>query len=223
MSQLSFYIPLFLLGNFHCLGMCGPIAALLAKGRYRHLYLAGRILGFSLAGLLSALFGTVVTLALNQLNLSAILSLALGLLMILTACLPLFSKVATLLSPVQRRLTTLLLKERPMATLLFGASTILLPCGQSVMLYSLCALTQNVVEGTALALLFALLTTPSLLFALEMRHLFERFKYLSKRLFVSATVIVGALTSMRGLADLGAVPHLVLFKESSNSLHLVMW
>lgn len=216
-------IPLFLLGNIHCLGMCGPIAMMLGKSPFRHFYLVGRLAGFALAGLMAGSFGVVITATLQPYHLSALLSLFVGAILIISTLIPLFNRVAKWLEPLNQKMTVLLLKEKWWPTFLFGFATIFLPCGQSLLVYSLAALTLDPLEGLSTTLLFALLTTPSLLFAFEMRKwlnsLYTRINYL----LTSLTVTIGLLTCLRGLAEFGTIPHYILFEGGGTPLHIALW
>lgn len=218
-EKLWLLVPLFLLANLHCLGMCGPIALMLGKSRWRLFYLVGRATGFALAGLFCAGFGMVVSV--QSFHLSALLSLLIGLILIASALVPLFGKLAFLLEPLNKKMTLLLLKDQWWPTLLFGLSTVFLPCGQSLLVYSLAALTGDPLEGMATTLLFALLTTPSLLFAFEMRRLLQRFYSHCNRLLTTLTLLIGALSCLRSFADFGAIPHYVLLEGSAT--HIVLW
>lgn len=216
-------VPLFLLGNIHCLGMCGPIAMMLGKSPFRHFYLVGRATGFALAGLVAGAFGVVITATLQPYHLSALLSLFVGAILIISTMIPLFNRVAKWLEPLNQKMTVLLLKDKWWPTFLFGFATIILPCGQSLLVYSLAALTLDPLEGLSTTLLFALLTTPSLLFAFEMRRwlnsLYVRINYL----LTSLTVTIGLLTCLRGLAEFGTIPHYILFEGGGTPLHIALW
>jgi sulfite exporter TauE/SafE len=222
-EKLLLYIPLFLLGNFHCLGMCGPIAMMLGKSRWRHFYLIGRAAGFALAGLIAATFGVVITTLLQPSNLSALFSLFVGITLITSALLPLFSLFNSLLEPLNKKLTLLILKDRWWPTFLFGFATIALPCGQSLLIYSLAALSGNAIEGLSTTLLFALLTTPSLLFAFEMRRLLNKFYAHVNGLITSVTLFIGSLSCLRCFADLQYIPHFVLFDGGKEAMHIALW
>ena len=62
MSLLITMLPLYLLGNLHCIGMCGPLVMLLGQQRCRAFYFLGRTLSFTLAGLLAGALGSVLQL-----------------------------------------------------------------------------------------------------------------------------------------------------------------
>ena len=81
-----------LLGSFHCVGMCGPIAFMLPVSRDNaakkflqiFLYHFGRILAYSLIGLVFGLLGR----SLNLFGLQQYLSIGAGLLMIAVILVP---------------------------------------------------------------------------------------------------------------------------------------
>src|SRR3954462_9520133 len=58
--------PFYILGNIHCLGMCGPLVMMIGKNRLRYLYFLGRLLSFSLAGMLAGEAGAVLHIILKQ-------------------------------------------------------------------------------------------------------------------------------------------------------------
>lgn len=71
-------LPLYLFGNLHCIGMCGPLVMLIGRHRHRYFYFAGRVASFSLAGLLAGELGAVLHLVLKQYFLAEIVSLMCG-------------------------------------------------------------------------------------------------------------------------------------------------
>lgn len=144
---------------------------LLAKRKYQWLYFLGRLLSFSLMGLVSAEMGLFFFLALNHYHLSAFLSLILGVAIIVIGCCLLFRLhypgarwLAKQTSPLSARLGQLMANDSPYATFLFGLATILLPCGQTLVVASACALRASPLEGLLMvAFLLFLLHLPSLL------------------------------------------------------------
>ena len=81
-----------LLGSFHCVGMCGPIAFLLPVDRTNNytkifqisLYHIGRILSYSIIGLIFGIVGKT----LNIFGFQQQLSIAIGVLMIVVILIP---------------------------------------------------------------------------------------------------------------------------------------
>lgn len=76
------------MGSFHCIGMCGPIAIALPKTKNlllsRLLYNFGRVITYSMLGLLFGLLGS----RLEMFGLQQIVSISLGVLIILTVVTP---------------------------------------------------------------------------------------------------------------------------------------
>jgi len=77
-----------LMGSFHCIGMCGPIAIALPKTKNlvlsRLLYNFGRVITYSLLGLLFGLLGA----RLEMFGLQQIISISLGVLIIVSVLTP---------------------------------------------------------------------------------------------------------------------------------------
>ena len=74
MSLLLTMLPLYLFGNLHCLGMCGPLVAMIGHHRFRYYYFLGRTLSFTLAAMAAGGAGAVLHLFLNQYHISALTS-----------------------------------------------------------------------------------------------------------------------------------------------------
>lgn len=77
-----------LLGSLHCIGMCGPIAVALPKSNplilSRLLYNTGRVITYSLLGLLFGLLGSKLQL----IGLQQVISISLGVLILLSVITP---------------------------------------------------------------------------------------------------------------------------------------
>src|SRR5690606_24824122 len=130
-----------LLGSFHCVGMCGPIAFLLPVDRNDNLkksgqiflYHLGRILSYSLLGLVFGLVGN----SLNLFGLQQQLSIFIGVLMLIVVLLPQktfnqynFSKpIFRIVSKVKSALGKELKKKKPDTFLTIGFLNGMLPCG----------------------------------------------------------------------------------------------
>lgn len=82
-----------LLGSFHCIGMCGPIAIALPKTSNlvfsRLLYNFGRVITYSMLGLLFGLLGS----RLEMFGLQRIISISLGVLIIITVITPISYRI----------------------------------------------------------------------------------------------------------------------------------
>lgn len=217
MSLLLAMLPVYLLGNLHCLGMCGPLVVFLGHHHYRYFYFLGRIMSFSLAGLLAGELGAVLQVWLKSYQLSAIVSVLFGSLMILAGTcvalgrnVPGYQWLGSRFSGVNQQLSLLLLKDSMFATFLFGFAAILLPCGQTLVVYSACALSQSAAAGLINGFAFAVLTTPSLWIAMHASHLLNRWKGYGNRMLGCFAVLVGMLAFLRGMAEFEAIPHFIL-------------
>jgi hypothetical protein len=223
-------LPLYLFGNVHCFGMCGPLVMLIGQHRFRHLYFAGRILSFSLAGLIAGELGAVLHVFLKQYYLAESISIVFGVLIILMGLHILFNwrwlDFIPRLKPLQsinRALSLLMLKETPWSTFLFGFFTVALPCGQTLIVFSACALTGDALVGLTNGFAFALLTTPSLVVAMHAFSFFKTLKKYYQTILGLSSVAVGLLACCRGFAEMGIIPHLVVNPQSPSHYHVVIF
>ncbi|MBP6334260.1 MAG: sulfite exporter TauE/SafE family protein [Bacteroidia bacterium] len=129
------------LGSFHCAGMCGPIALALPladNSRWsilagRTLYNAGRVITYSLLGLIIGLFGHTIALAGYQ----GLLSIVSGVLILAAVLLPLAFKRLDALSrfssmygqKIKRVFRTIFGVKSKLNLLLIGLVNGFLPCG----------------------------------------------------------------------------------------------
>jgi sulfite exporter TauE/SafE len=209
LSMLPFYI----LGNLHCFGMCGPLAFYLASSPYRAYYLFGRIFSFTLAGWAAGALGEGIHLFLKKGPWPALFSASMGVGLFLSAftyfsCFkPLLAFLERGRRPVEKRIAGWLVIQEPWPLFLIGASTIFLPCGQTLLVYSACALSGSGLLGLGNGLGFALLTTPSLLLAMQSRKIAA--KKLDKWQFALPLgfAVIGAIAILRGLAEAGWISH----------------
>jgi sulfite exporter TauE/SafE len=210
-------LPLYLMGNLHCIGMCGPLVLLIGQHRTRYYYFLGRTLSFSLAGWLAGEMGAVLHVFLQAYHLSAGISflfafLAFGMAMGAFWSLPgpSFRWISAWLGPINRSLSLLLLRDQPWPSFLFGFFTVALPCGQTVVVFSACALYGDPLVGLLNGCAFALLTSPSLFMAMQAKGFFQNLRrYYNVGMGCSA-LLIGGLALCRGCADMGWIPHLVL-------------
>lgn len=219
-------LPVYFFGNIHCFGMCGPLVMMIGRHKWRGLYFAGRTLSFTLAGWLSGSLGFVLQIFLNAHHLGALFSFIGGALLLLLGIHTLFHLSFPHLSRLDRRvarinqhLSYLILKDQPLPTFLFGFFTLFLPCGQTLIVFSAIALTGEAWVGALNGLVFALVTSPSLWFAMRMASFLKRYQHLSNRVIGLTACFVALLAFFRGLAELELIPHLIL----SSRYHLVIW
>ena len=136
---------------------------------------------------------------------------------------PGYQMVAKRLSQVSNHLSLLLLRDQPLSTFLFGFFTIALPCGQTLLVFSACALEGDPFVGLINGFAFALLTSPSLWLAMGMHRLLSPFKHYYRTAMGLSAICVGLLALCRGFAELELIPHLIVNKESPSHYHLVIY
>lgn len=218
--------PYYLLGNLHCLGMCGPLVAMIGQHRYRYAYFLGRTLSFGLAGMAAGEAGAVIQNSLQRLHIPELLTFALGILMLFVAIIQgtgwhLSLPSLRLFRQLNHSITLLMLKDTVITTFIFGLLTVALPCGQSLVVFSACALTGSALVGLFNGAAFALLTSPSLWVAMHTMHWFQTGKKQYRRFIACAAGFAGMMAIFRGLADWGVIPHLVL--GDKNAYHLIFY
>ncbi len=223
-------LPFYLVGNLHCLGMCGPLVLLIAEHPYRYLYFLGRLISFSLAALFASFLGSLMQKSLAAYNVSALVSFFFGALIIFFGLSMLFSFrypgykfLEQRTQSLSRRLSLLVGQKNPYATFLFGFFTVLLPCGQSMVVFSACALYGDIATGLFNGFAFALLTSPSLFLAMRLSRFLGYFKKRQNLCASLLAIFVGLLALCRGLADLGLINHLGYHLEEPFRVHLMLF
>lgn len=230
MSLLISMLPFYLVGNLHCLGMCGPLVMMIGAHRYRLFYFAGRLASFTLAGLIAGEAGAVLNVLLSHYHLSAAISFAFGGIILTAGAYSLLGKalpgqnwLAKLTANANRQLSLLMLRDTPLATFLFGFSTIALPCGQSLIVFAACALAGDPWKGVLNGFCFALLTSPSLFFAMRAHMLLGSAKRHYNTLVGIAALLAGSIALCRGLAEVGFIEHLSWKLPCVANGHLVIY
>ncbi len=226
MTLLFTMLPFYVLGNLHCLGMCGPLVMMIGKHRFRYFYFAGRLVSFTLAGVIAGEAGTVLQVILNYYHLSVLTSFVFGALILFFSLFTLlnwrypgYDFLARRLAGVNQNLSILMLKDQPWPSFLFGFFTIALPCGQTMIVFSAIALSGNIWTGFLNGFVFALLTTPSLFAAMHAHQLFFRLKKHYNAIIGVFGLLIGILAICRGLADVEVIPHLIL----NHKYHVVIY
>ena len=224
MSLLLAMLPIYLLANIHCAGMCGPLVMFISRHRFRHAYFLGRIFSFSLAGLLAGTLGSLINVTSKNLFLSVSLSFLISICMLSFACgqlLPssLNKRLSHILLPIHQAVSKLMLKDKAWPIFLFGFLTVALPCGQSLMVFSSCALWGDPLIGLLNGGVFAILTSPSLWLAMKAKYIFKKNKRLAQNLIAMFAIFVAGISFCRGLAELEVIPHLVL----NERLHITIY
>ncbi len=201
-----------LLGSFHCVGMCGPIALALPtignstseKIISRLLYNGGRITTYCILGALFGAFGLGLKLA----GLQQSISIAAGILIIITI---LFS--GKLSSKFSLKLFSgnvigkLFLQKSYTSMFAIGLLNGLLPCGFVYIALIASVATQNVFQGSLFMALFGLGTLP-LLFSVSMIGQFVSIKIRTRinKFTPVFAILIACIFIVRGM-NLG-VPYL---------------
>lgn len=201
-----------ILGSFHCVGMCGPIAFMLPVSRDNaakkllqiFLYHFGRILAYSLIGLAFGIVGK----SLNLFGLQQYLSIAAGVLMIAVILLPTktfqkynFSKpLYGMVGKVKSSLGSALKKKTPDTFLTIGFLNGLLPCGLVYMAVFGAIAGGSIVNGSLYMMLFGLGTIPLMTAAVYFSGMLNGIiRKRVQRLIPVFVVLVGLLFIIRGL------------------------
>lgn len=224
-------LPLYLFGNLHCLGMCGPLVMLIGRHRYRLCYFLGRCAAFSLAGCLAGEVGAVLHLLLKRYYLAEGLSMLGGMGMMVWGVKTLVcpsqgqwtARLPPFLKSVSQWIATLLLKDKGGSTFLFGFMTVALPCGQTLIVFSACALAGDAWVGLANGFALALFTTPSLALAMHAWAWLKRSPGYDRVVLGGCGLVVGLLACCRGLAEAGWIAHWVVNPEMAPGYHLVIF
>ena len=201
-----------LLGSFHCVGMCGPIAFLLPVDRtnnYRKvgqifLYHFGRILAYSILGLVFGLVGK----SLNLFGFQQQLSIAVGVMMLLVIFLPQktfnkynFSKpMYKAISKVKSALGKELKKKTPDTFLTIGFLNGFLPCGLVYMAVFGALAAGNALQGSLYMAIFGLGTIPLMTSAIYLGNFLNaQVRQRIRSAIPVFVVIIGCLFIVRGL------------------------
>ena len=201
-----------LLGSFHCVGMCGPIAFLLPLDRKNNRnrvfqvvsYHVGRLLTYSLIGLIFGLVGQ----SLNLFGVQQQLSIIIGIGMIAMIVIPSkifnrynFSKpIYKAVAKVKSALGTELKKKDPSTFFTIGFLNGLLPCGLVYMAVFGALASGNSGYGALYMVLFGLGTIPLMTTAIYLGNFLKgQAKQRVLKIIPVIVVIIGILFILRGL------------------------
>lgn len=167
-------ITLGFLGSFHCIGMCGPIALALPVHHYSTLrkYLAialyngGRLLTYSLLGLLFGMLGQSFFIG----GFQQAVSVCIGLLLLVSVIFPRmamfqtprFAMVNGFVSRLKHTLGSLFQKRGLRFLFLTGVLNGLLPCGMVYLAIAGAVATGNYVKGAEFMFFFGAGTVPAM-------------------------------------------------------------
>jgi hypothetical protein len=201
-----------LLGSFHCVGMCGPIAFMLPVDRTNSIkkvsqiaiYHFGRLLSYSLIGLVFGLIGK----SLYIFGFQQQLSILIGVLMILVVVIPqkTFNKY-NFSKPIYRTISKIksalgaALKKKTMDTFLtIGFLNGFLPCGLVYMALFAAIAGGNAANGSLYMAVFGLGTIPLMTTAIYFSHFLKgKTRQRIQKAIPVFVIVIGALFILRGL------------------------
>ena len=201
-----------LLGSLHCVGMCGPIAFMLPVDRSNSfrkvgqisLYHLGRLLAYSIIGLVFGLVGK----SLYIFGIQQQLSIAIGILMIVVVLIPyktfnkynLSKPLHRAISKVKSNLGQALKKKSPDTLLTIGFLNGFLPCGLVYMAVFGSIATGSLLEGGFYMVLFGIGTIPLMTTAIYLgKCINSTVKQRIQKAIPVFVVIIGVLFILRGL------------------------
>ncbi|MBO3116138.1 sulfite exporter TauE/SafE family protein [Winogradskyella sp. DF17] len=201
-----------LLGSLHCVGMCGPIAFMLPVDRSNSIkkvsqitvYHIGRLLAYSILGLLFGIVGKSFYLFGFQQQLSIIV----GALMIILVIVPyktlgkynLSRPLNRLISKVKTSLGQALKKKTADTFITIGFLNGFLPCGLVYMAVFGAVATGSILQGSLYMILFGVGTIPLMTSAIYLgKFLNSNIKQRIQKAVPVFVIIIGALFILRGL------------------------
>ncbi len=204
-------ITLGLLSSFHCLGMCGPIAFVLPVGRRSKaskilgisVYNIGRIITYSILGLLIGFFGE----GLRFIGVSQIISIVLGVLLIVYVLfakklfkINIYNKHAYQFNAfVKAKLGVFLKKKSNTSLLVLGFLNGLIPCGVVFIALQGALIQNSLVNSMMFMLMFGLGTVPMLFGVTYLSNTFSRItKVKINKVMPYLTVVIALLLIVRG-------------------------
>jgi len=201
-----------LLGSFHCVGMCGPIAFMLPVDRNNtfkkvtqiSLYHIGRLLSYSIMGLVFGLIGK----SLNLFGFQQQLSIIIGVVMIIVILIPYktFNKynvskpIYKVISKVKSGLGSALKKKTSDTFLTIGFLNGFLPCGLVYMAVFGAIAGGNAAEGSLYMAFFGLGTIPLMTTAIYFSNFLKgAMRQKIQKAIPVFVVLIGVLFILRGL------------------------
>lgn len=201
-----------LLGSFHCIGMCGPIAMVLPVQNEKpfprllkiFLYHFGRILAYGTIGLAFGLLGKGLFLSGFQQRLSILIGIIMILYILIPATMfskfkitpPLYSFIGKLKSGLGKRL-----KNKSYVSLFtIGFFNGYLPCGMVYMALVGAIAMASPQDGFLYMMIYGLGTIPLMTFVIYFKTLFSvKFRNKIQKAIPSFVILIGILFILRGL------------------------
>ena len=201
-----------LLGSFHCIGMCGPIAFILPVDRSNNfkkvsqisLYHLGRIITYSLIGLLFGLLGK----SFNLFGFQQQLSIFVGILMIVAIIIPyntfnkynLSKPLYKVISKVKSALGKELKKKSADTFLTIGFLNGFLPCGLVYMALFGALASGDALQGSLYMAVFGIGTIPLMTTAIYFGNILTgKVRYYIRKAIPIVVVLMGVLFILRGM------------------------
>ncbi len=201
-----------LLGSFHCVGMCGPIAFMLPVDRSNSfkkvaqiaIYHFGRLLAYSIIGLIFGFIGKSLYIFGYQQQ----LSIFIGILMILVVVIPqktfnkynLSKPIFKVISKVKSTLGAALKKKTMDTFLTIGFLNGFLPCGLVYMALFAALAGGNALSGALYMAVFGLGTIPLMTTAIYLSNFLKgTARQRIQKAIPVFVVLIGALFILRGL------------------------
>lgn len=201
-----------LLGSFHCVGMCGPIAFMLPVNRSNtiqkflqvFLYHFGRLLAYSIIGVFFGILGKSFSIF----GLQQKLSIVVGVIMIMLVITPYqiftkynFSKpIYKIIAKVKNNLGAALKKRTPDTFLSIGFLNGFLPCGLVYMAVFGSIASGTILEGSLYMLFFGLGTIPLMTIAVYAGNfLSQKARQHIQKAIPVFVILIGLLFILRGL------------------------
>lgn len=199
-----------LLGSFHCVGMCGPIAFIVpasGDGFQKYfsyfIYHLGRVFTYALFGGVLGLLGESIRFAEIQQYASIIIGafiliIAVGLMF--GKNFPVNSYLSKAMLPIKKRLGNLLKvgSKNKRNLFLIGFLNGFLPCGLVYVALSASLLTSSVLDSVVLMVAFGLGTIPALMLLVVFKTKLSKIINF-KKLIPYALIFAGALLVVRGM------------------------
>jgi len=202
-----------LIGSFHCIGMCGPIVValplknhnLVSKIAGTILYNSGRVVTYSILGILFGLLGRGIHMA----GFQQWTSILLGVAMIISVLFPFFFRekitIGNLFSGFAARLILRLKKlftdRSYFSLLMIGLLNGLLPCGLVYVAIAGAINSGTVLSGALFMMLFGIGTIPLLLIAtLASDAIGQRVRSKMQRVVPYFVFFLGVLFILRGMS-----------------------
>ncbi|MEI9921356.1 MAG: sulfite exporter TauE/SafE family protein [Bacteroidota bacterium] len=173
-----------LAGSLHCIGMCGPLAAV-ANGGKNVVYNIGRIFTYGVLGSLVSIIGT----GLNMIGVQQWVSIVLGICILVVA----IANIHLVAPSFVVKFIVHLRSKFKLRPIFSGMINGLLPCGMTLVALGYCTTVNGPLEGFSSMIIFGLGTLPAMLsFSLIAKSITRKLPNIQTALMiVSAIILIG--------------------------------